>query len=473
MSHKSSFTEGPILKPLLLFAGPIFLALFLQAMYGAVDLLVVGQFAESADVSAVATGTQIMNTITYFMNSLAMGTTILLGQQIGEGKPEEGGRTVGASIILFACIALISTVLILIFAPQLAGLLNAPEEAFSRTVSYVRICGGGTIVIISYNLIGSIFRGMGDSRTPLVTVAIACAINIAGDLLLVAVFHMGTRGAAIATVSAQAVSVIASYFLIRKKQLPFEMKREFICPDGPVIKKVVGLGLPLALQNFLVNISFLVLLAIVNDMGLAQSAGMGTAQKVCTFIMLVSLAFSQAMSAFVAHNYGAGRMDRARKALYYGIGASLVMAVFMFYLGFFHGDMLTGIFSADPEVVQQGFLYLKAYAIDCFLTAIFFCFIGFYNGIGMTRYVMIMGILSAFCVRIPVSYFMSRMEGATLFHIGLATPCASLLQTIMCIAGMFYVKKKFGLGKYGSLSAEFPDELLQEPDDTETTAEDL
>lgn len=445
MSKKTSanFTEGPILKPLLLFAGPIFLAIFLQAMYGAVDLLVVGQFAESTDVSAVATGTQVMNTITYFMNSLAMGTTILLGQQIGEGKHKDGGRTVGTSIILFACIALVSTVLIIIFAPQLAGLLNAPEEALSRTISYVRICGGGTIVIIAYNLIGSVFRGMGDSRTPLMTVAIACAINIAGDLLLVAVFHMGTSGAAIATVSAQAVSVIASYFLIRKKQLPFEMKKSYIRPDGAVIKRVVGLGLPLALQNLLVNISFLVLLAIVNDMGLAQSAGMGTAQKVCTFIMLVSIAFSQAMSAFVAQNYGAGRMDRAKKALYYGVGASLVIAVFMFYIGFFHGDMLTGIFSSDPEVVQQGFLYLKAYAIDTFLTAVFFCFVGFYNGIGMTRFVMMQGIISAFCVRIPVAWLMSRMEGATLFHIGLATPAASLLQTIMCIACMFYVNKKY------------------------------
>ncbi len=439
----NNFTEGPILKPLLSFAFPVLMALFLQAMYGAVDLFVVGKFADSVDVSAVSTGSQIMHTITYIVSNLAMGTTVLLGQYIGEGKAEDGGKVTGTSIIFFTLVALAASFFLLIASPALTDLMNAPPEARADTITYVRICGGGAVAIIAYNLIGSIFRGIGDSTTPLITVAIACVINIMGDLLLVAVFHMGTAGAAIATVAAQAVSVISSFLLIRRKELPFKLLKSHLRLNADILKRILRLGLPLALQSFLVNASFLVILAIVNNLGLTQSAGLGVAEKVCAFIMLVAAAFSQAMSAFVAQNYGAGKMERAKRALFYGIGSSLVIAVFMFLLTFFKGDMLAGIFSKDPEVISMGFDYLKAYAIDCFLTAVFFCFIGFYNGIGMTRFVMFQGIAGAFLVRIPVAYLMSRLPGATLFHIGMATPCASVLQTILCIICFFSVKKKY------------------------------
>ena len=208
MKKETTFTEGKIMQPLILFALPVLFALFLQAMYGAVDLLIIGKFATSADVSAVSTGSQIMMTLTNLVSSFAMGTTILLGQQIGSGKKEEGGRTVGTAIVMFAVIALAMTLLLVLFAPQISSIMNAPEEAFEKTVAYVRICGGGMLVIVAYNLIGCIFRGIGDSKTPLLTVAIACVCNIAGDLLLCAHFHMGTEGAALATVFAQFFIVV-------------------------------------------------------------------------------------------------------------------------------------------------------------------------------------------------------------------------------------------------------------------------
>ena len=441
-SNHSTFTQGKILKPLILFAFPVLCALFLQAMYGAVDLLIVGKFASSADVSAVSTGSQIMMTITNLVSSFAMGTTILLGQQIGCGERKNGGRTVGTGIVMFTVIAVIMTVLLVIFAPQVSSLMNAPKEAFEKTVGYVRICGGGMLVIIAYNLIGCIFRGLGDSRTPLLTVAIACVCNIAGDLLLCAVFHMGTEGAAIATVFAQVVSVVISFCVIRKIELPFELKKTDIRIHGYTLKKMAGLGAPIALQDLLVNISFLIILAIVNSMGVIASAGVGVAEKVCAFIMLISSAFMQSMSAFVAQNYGAGRMDRAKKALYYGAGVSFIIGVGMFFLSYFHGDILAGIFSSAPDVIQAAADYLKAYGIDCMLTAIFFCYIGFYNGIGKTKFVMLQGIIGAFCVRVPVSYFMSRQPNPSLFHIGLATPLSSCLQLLLCVGYMRYLKKK-------------------------------
>lgn len=298
------------------------------------------------------------------------------------------------------------------------------------------------VVIVAYNLIGCIFRGLGDSRTPLATVAIACVCNIFGDLLLCAVFDLGTAGAAIATVFAQVVSVIASFFLIRKKELPFEVKKENLKIHKPSMLKMAGFGAPIALQDLLVSASFLIILAIVNSMGLTASAGVGVAEKVCAFIMLISSAFMQSMSAFVAQNYGAGRMDRAKKALHYGQAVSFAIGVLMFFLNFFHGEILTGIFSSDPEVVAAAADYMKAYAIDCMFTALFFCYTGFFNGIGRTKFVMIQGILGAFCVRVPISYLMSIQPNATLFHIGLATPASSLLQLILCVGYMLFLNHR-------------------------------
>lgn len=428
--------------PLILFAFPVLLALFLQAMYGAVDLLIVGKFASSTDVSAVSTGSQIMTTLTTLISSFAMGTTILLGQQIGSGRKEEGGKTVGTAVVMFACIAVVISLLLVGLAPQVCRIMNAPAEAFSQTASYIRICGGGMLVIVAYNLIGCIFRGLGDSRTPLITVAIACVCNIAGDLLLCAVFQMGTTGAAIATVFAQVISVVASFLLIRRKELPFTIKKENMRIHKTYLRQMVNLGAPIALQDLLVSISFLIILAIVNAMGVTASAGVGVAEKVCAFIMLISSAFMQSMSAFVAQNYGAGHMHRARKALHYGVVVSFAIGVLMFVLTFFHGDSMAGIFSSNAEVIFAAADYLKAYAIDCLFTSIFFCYTGFYNGIGKTRFVMIQGILGAFCVRVPVSYLMSLQPNASLFHIGLATPMSTILQLILCIGFILILKKQ-------------------------------
>ena len=443
MKQENRFTEGKILSPLIRFMVPVFLAMFLQAMYGAVDLLIVGQFAQPVDVSAVSTGSQIMMTITNLVISFAMGTTILLGQRIGEGRGREGGKVIGSSICLFGVIAGAFTLLIPLLSRQLSAVMNAPEEAFSETASYIRICGLGSLFIIAYNLIGSIFRGIGDSKTPLMTVAIACVCNIAGDLLLVAVFHMGASGAAVATVAAQLISVAVSLLILRRKGLPFQVQRSDLRFDGRIIRKVAALGIPIALQDFLVGISFLVLLAIVNGLGLIASAGIGVAEKVCGFIMLIPAAFMQAMAAFVAQNIGAGKYGRARKALAYAIAVSTALAVVMFIMTFWRGDLLSGIFANDPDVIYASADYLKAYAIDCLLTCFLFCFIGFFNGLGMTRFVMIQGIVGAFLVRIPVAFFMSRQIPVSMFHIGLATPCSTLLQVALCLIWFGRANRKY------------------------------
>ncbi len=287
MKETQNFTKGNILTSLVRFALPVLAALFLQTMYGAVDMLVVGQFATAADVSAVSTGSWLMQLITSFVVGIAMGTTVLLGRRLGEGKPEEAGKIIGASIVLFAIIGVVITFFMELCAVPVAQIMRTPIEAFDATVLYVRICSAGSVFIVAYNVLGSIFRGIGDSRMPLVTVAIACVFNIAGDFLLVGVFGMATAGAAIATVLAQALSVIISVLIIRRQKLPFTFRRTDIVFDRKRMGSVFRLGLPIAFQDLLVSISFLAITAIVNSLGVIPSAGVGVAEKLCGFIMLV------------------------------------------------------------------------------------------------------------------------------------------------------------------------------------------
>lgn len=442
MERVQNFTEGKIVTPLLKFAAPVLLALFLQAMYGAVDLLIVGKFSHTADVSAVSTGSMMMQSITAVFTSLSIGITVLLGQKIGEKKENEAGKVIGSGVFLFAIIAIIFTAIFVIGANSIASLLQAPKDAFLQTVSYLRICSAGIIFIIAFNTLGSIFRGLGDSKMPLITVAIACVTNIFLDLLFVAKFKFGAEGAAIATVMAQAISVIFSLIIISKRKLNFTFSIKDITWNTEYIKKILWFGVPVALQDLLVNISFLVIMAIINQLGLEQSAGVGVAEKVCMFLMLVPSAYMQSLSAFVAQNAGAGKYKRARKALFYAIATSLIAAVIMAYLAFFHGNLLAGIFSNDKKVIEMAADYLKAYGIDCLLTAELFCFNGYYSGMGKTTFVMFQGIIGAFCVRIPVSYFVSKISGATLFHIGLATPASTILQITMCGVFLYICVKK-------------------------------
>ena len=442
MSKQLDFTKGNILSLLMRFALPVLTALLLQAMYGAVDLIIVGKYAATADISAVATGSQLMQTVTGVLVGLSTGITVLVARRIGEKQPEEAGRVIGSGITLFAGIAISLTLLLVLFTSPICILMQTPEEAFVPTVSYVRICSMGTVFIIAFNVLGSIFRGIGDSKMPLITVSIATAANICGDLLLVAIFRMGAAGAAAATVFAQSVSVILSVFIIRRRSLPFTIQKKDLKPNKEDVLGILKLGVPLALQDLLVSVSFLVIMAIVNSLGVIKSAGVGVAEKLCAFVMLIPSAYSQAMSAFVAQNMGAEKPERANKALWYGIITSLGAGFLIGYISFFHGDLLAGIFANDTDVIQAAASYLKAYVIDCLLTSFLFCLSGYFSGLGNTLFVMIEGIIGAFCVRIPVSYFVSRIPDVELFYIGLATPASTLLQIFMCLVFYFYINKK-------------------------------
>ncbi len=437
-----SFLEGPVFRSLIRFALPVLGALILQAAYGAVDLLVVGQFGDASSISAVGTGSAFMQMVTFIITSLAMGSTVIIGQRIGEKRPEDAGNAVGTTIILFLGIGIVLTILLEVFAGGIVQVLQVPAESVEKTILYLRICSGGILVIIAYNVISSVLRGVGNANLPLLFVGIACVVNILGDLLLVGVCKLDVAGAALATVLAQLVSVLVSAWVLRRQNMPiiFSKKQCRVCPRE--LRAILNVGVPIALQETMVQISFLVINSIINHMGLMPSAGYGVALKIVSFIMLVPSSVMQSVSAFVAQNVGAGKMDRAWKGVKTAIISGCSVGVLMFLTGFFGGGLMSSVFTADAEVIAQSADYLRGFSPDCILTCVLFSCIGYFNGCGNSIPVMVQGITSALCIRIPVALFMSKLPGTSLFLVGLSTPITTVYGIMFFGICFLWLKKK-------------------------------
>lgn len=438
--QKADFTQGSILKKLFWFMVPILGALILQAAYGVVDLLVVGRFGSTSGLSAVSTGSQVLNLVTFVVTQLAMGITVLIARYLGERRPQQIAPLLGGGVLVFALISVGLCILLVCFARPISILMQAPEESLDLTVSYVRICGSGIFFIVAYNLLSAIFRGLGDSKSPLLFVLVACVVNIFGDLLLVAGFHMDAAGAALATVFAQTVSVVCAVVMLLKKELPFSLTKEDF-RFNKQCGKFLEIGLPLALQEFLTQLSFLALCAFVNRLGLEASSGYGVASKIVNFAMLVPSALMQSMASFVSQNVGAGNPKRAKQSMFTGIGVGLGFGCVVFALVMMKGDVLAGFFSTDAAVIQSGFDYLKGFAPETIATAVLFSMIGYFNGNQKTLWVMVQGLVQTLLVRLPLAYFMSIQPNASLTNIGLAAPASTAVGIVLNVGFYIYLNR--------------------------------
>lgn len=440
MEEKLILTEGKVTTTVLKFAIPFLLASLLQSLYGAADLLIVGQFSNTAGVSAVATGSQVMQTITGVILGLTTGGTVLIGQYLGAKKDKEVSKTIGSMISIFTILSIILTIIMVSFSGQITELMHTPEEAIKFTKQYILICSIGIPFIVGYNVVSGILRGLGNSKVPLYFVAIACVINIVVDILLVGVFKMGAVGAAIATISSQGVSLILACIYITKSKFVVRFKRKYIGFKSGKTSNILKLGLPIAMQDGLINISFLLITVIMNNMGLVESAAVGVVEKIIIFAMLIPSAFAAAIAVMTAQNMGAGKIERAKKSLYVGIGSSLIFGLLFCLYAHGFGSTLTSMFSTDTEVIAAAELYLKAYSIDCILVSLVFCMNSFFSGCGHSMFPMIHSCIATFLVRIPGSYILSNIKGITLYEMGFAAPVATLLSSIMCIV-YFYSGK--------------------------------
>lgn len=440
-NDKTDFTQGSILKKLSLFMLPILGALVLQAAYGAVDLLVVGRFGSTSGLSAVSTGSQVLNLVTFVVTQFAMGITVLIARYLGEKKPQYIGQVIGGAAVVFTLISAMLFVVMVSLARPISVLMQAPAEAVDLTASYVRICGSGIFFIVAYNLLSAIFRGLGDSKSPLLFVLVACVCNIIGDLVLVAGLHLDAAGAAMATVFAQAVSVVCAVVMLLKKDLPFSLhKTDFRL--NPQCRKFLGIGLPLALQEFLTQLSFLALCAFVNRLGLEASSGYGVACKIVNFAMLIPSSLMQSMASFVSQNIGAGNKKRAQKSMFTGMGIGLVFGCAVFVLIMLRGDVLCSVFTTDAAVVANGFAYLKGFAPETIVTAIMFTMVGYFNGNNKTVWVMVQGLVQTLLVRLPLAYFMSIQPNASLTRIGLAAPASTAVGILLNVCFYLYLEHK-------------------------------
>ena len=440
-NENADFTQGSILKKLVAFMIPILGALILQAAYGAVDLIVVGRYGSTSGLSGVSTGSQVLNLVTFAVTQLAMGITVLIARYLGEKRPQEIGAVIGGATLVFAGISVVLFILMVGFAHPISVLMQAPEEAVDLTTMYVRICGGGIFFIVAYNVLSAIFRGLGDSKSPLLFVLIACIINIIGDLVLVAGFHLDAAGAAAATVLAQACSVVFAICILVKKHLPFTIARNDFKWNAQC-GKFLRIGLPLAFQEVLTQLSFLALCAFVNRLGLEASSGYGVACKIVNFAMLVPSALMQSLASFVSQNVGAGKEKRARQTMFTGIGVGLVVGCFVFCFVMFRGDLLAGIFTTDTAVIQRGYEYLKGFAPETIMTAFLFSMIGYFNGNNRTVWVMTQGMIQTLLIRLPFAYVMSIQPDASLTMIGLAAPVSTTVGVVMCAVYYWHMNHK-------------------------------
>lgn len=440
-TQNTRFTSGSIPKAMFAFVGPYILSVLVQNLYGAVDLLVVGQFATTADVSAVTIGSQLMSMATQLVIGFATGTTVLIGQHFGAANEKALGKTAGSSFTVFGIMAVVVTAVFFIMNKPFVSTMQTPQEAIEQTQSYVFICTLGLIFVIGYNVISSILIGKGDTKTPFLFILIACIINVALDVVLVKGFGMGATGAAIATTLAQAGSLIFSGIYLMRKGMGFAFSRRDFIPHKKTVISILKIGGPVAIQNSLIGVSFLFITAIINAMGVTASASAGVVEKLINFLFIPSIAFGAAVSTMSSQNIGAGKPERARTSMYWGIGMALVPSVLITVFCQFGGVYLTSIFSTDEGVILMAADYLKSYVVDIVLVSFIFCMNGYFNSIGKSWFTLLHSLLTTFACRIPLSLLFSKI-GERLYEIGWAAPISTLVSLVLCVVFFMYLQKK-------------------------------
>ncbi len=443
---KNDLTTGKIAPTLLKFALPFLLANALQAIYGATDLFIIGHFTDpqitSASVSAVATGSQFMHTITMMILGLCIGTTVIIAKYTGAKDYDKLSKSIGTSTIFFIILAVVLTPLILTINNQVVSFLQTPVEAINYTKEYLFYCSLGIPFIIGYNLVSSIFRGLGDSKTPLIFIGIACVFNIAIDYVLVAHFNFGAKGAAIATSFAQLISLVFSIFYMKIKGFYFELNKSHFKINIDILKNFFKVGVPLALQDTLINLSFLIIIAVVNTMGVTSSAAVGVVSKLLAFLFLPQSAFAAAISTISSQNIGAGKPKRSFQSLYIGIFFSMIYAIVTFIISQVKPEIFISIFTVNPEVLEAGCMYLRSFSFDFLLVSCVFCFNTFFASFNKALFSMIHSLIATFLIRIPISFAVSRMANGTLKEMGFAAPLSSLFSIIACLIFFYFLRKK-------------------------------
>ena len=435
---EKNLTTGSVFKNILFFSLPYLLSYFLQTLYGMADLFIIGQFEGVASTTAVSIGSQVMHMLTVMIVGLAMGSTVSIGQAVGAGDRKKAASGIGNTVTLFMCLSVVLTVVLLVFVRPVVTIMSTPEAAVPGTVEYLTICFIGIPFITAYNIISSIFRGLGDSKSPMYFIAVACVANIALDYLFMGALHLGPSGAALGTTLSQAVSVIIALVVIRKHSGALAVKKSDFQPARPVMAKLLRIGVPIAMQDGLIQIAFIIITVIANRRGLNDAAAVGIVEKIISFLFLVPSSMLSTVSALGAQNIGAGKPERARLTLRYAAFIAVCFGTCMVILMQFAAEPVVSLFtdstqSDGAEVIRLGGQYMRGYVWDCIFAGVHFSFSGYFCACGRSGLSFLHNISAILLVRVPGVYLTSLFFPDSLFPMGLATSMGSLLSVIICV----------------------------------------
>ncbi len=438
---EKDLTQGSLFKNIAIFSLPYLLSYFLQTLYGMADLFIVGQYNGAASISAVSIGSQVMHMFTVMVVGLAMGAVVMIGRYVGAKDRENMQRTIGNSISLFAILAVVLCAVLLLLVNPITHVMSTPVEALEECRTYQRICFAGIPFIIAYNVISSVFRGMGDSKSPMFFIGIACLINICLDYLFIGGMKMGAAGAAYGTILAQAASVVISLIAIRRRNM-VTLTRGDLRFRKKTVTDILRIGTPVMMQDGFIQISFLIITIIANSRGVEISAAVGIVEKIITFLFLVPSTMMSTVSAISSQAIGAGKKELARKALFYGMGISVCIGL-VFAIAFqFIGGSVIGLFTDDANVTALGVTYIRSYVFDCVIASMHFCFSGFFVASGYSIVSFIHNVASIITIRVPGAYLASVWYPKTLFPMGIAAPLGGVLQVMICALFFRYLLKK-------------------------------
>lgn len=439
---QNNLTNGSVIKNLIRFAVPYLISCFLQTFYGLADLFITGQFNGTSTITAVSIGSQVTHFLTVIIVGLAMGATVAISRTVGKRQIQDAAVIIGNTALIFIVFSVAALVVLMTSTGSIISLLSTPAESVSEAYNYLFICFAGVPFITAYNVISSIFRGLGDSKTPMIVVFIAGIINVVLDIILIGPMQMGAAGAALATVIAQGISVIAGAVLLKKRMSDIRFSRHDLKPDKETIFSVLSVGIPTALQDGFIQIAFLAITVIVNHRGVTDAAAVGIVEKVISFLFLVPSAMLSSISAIASQNIGAGNHKRASETLKYGIIICLSFGFTVMMLCEIFTEPIIAMFDKNEEVIRLGGEYLRTYAADCFIAGVHFCFSGYFCAYRLAGLSFAHNVMSSLLIRVPGSYIASVMFPDTLWQMGLVAPIGSAFSAVVCIIFMIYLKKK-------------------------------
>lgn len=438
----NDLTQGSILKTLIRFSIPYFISCFLQALYGLTDLFVIGQFNDASVISAVSVGSQVTHMLTVIIVGLAMGSTVIISNAVGAKETKRASKAIGNTVSVFLLFSLAMTVLPVLFVNGILNALSTPAEAMEQARIYLIICFCGVPFIVAYNVLSSVFRGLGDSKSPMYFVAVAGVINIALDFIFIGSLKMQAAGAALATALSQAVSVIFALVSLKRRDMGVKVTKKDFGFGKKVLSDILKIGVPVAFQDGFIQIAFLVITAIANGRGVDTAAAVGIVEKIIGFLFLVPSSMLSSISAIAAQNAGAELHKRGSQTLFCGMGISVAFGVVIALICQCISEPMIGAFAKETEVITLGGQYLRAYVFDCIFAGIHFCFSGYFCAYGKSMYSFAHNLISIVLIRVPAAYMASKMFADTLYPMGLAAPLGSLLSALLCTGIYLWFRKK-------------------------------